>query len=199
MPNTAVPAAGGAMPAVLTSRRSLLVALTATPAIVVPLVAVNAAQGDDAELYALEAEIRRLHQAIDEITSSRITPFDEEWVSLLRPAEPVWERMGLEPRVAVESLEAANAFIESSRRRAAIEQVEELYKPLHRMLEKLIDTPARTQEGRVLKVSSLIQFVLHSPAQDWRGPDSELDWDCSLTRRLLGEYAGLTEAELAAI
>jgi len=195
MPNTTVSAAGGAMPAVLTSRRSILAALAATPAIVVP---VNAAQGDDAELLALDAEIRRLHREIDEITASRITPLDEEWDRLLRPADPIWERMGLEPRVTEESLEAANAC-ESSGRTAAIKQVEELYTPLHRLLEKLIDTPARTQEGRVLKVRSLIQFVLHSPAQDWRGPDSELDWDCSLTRRLLGEYAGLTEAELAAI
>jgi hypothetical protein len=34
---------------------------------------------------------------------------------------------------------------------------------------------------------------------NWLGPDSELDWPIAMCRRLLGEYAGLDEAALAAI
>jgi hypothetical protein len=34
---------------------------------------------------------------------------------------------------------------------------------------------------------------------EWRGPAGDLDWDIQQARALLGQFAGMTEEELAAI
>jgi len=41
--------------------------------------------------------------------------------------------------------------------------------------------------------------MAHCRLDRWRGPAEEIDPSHGIMRRLLGEYAGLTEAELAAI
>ena len=56
--------------------------------------------------------------------------------------------------------------------------------------------PAATQAGRAAKVRALLAHVCTSK---WRGPTSDLDWDTEQARALLGEFAGMTEEELAAI
>ena len=54
--------------------------------------------------------------------------------------------------------------------------------------------PCTTQAGRAAKVRALI---IHVVRDEWRGPDSELDWDKSVARALLGEFAGMSAEELA--
>jgi hypothetical protein len=56
--------------------------------------------------------------------------------------------------------------------------------------------PATTQAGRAAKVRALIVYVMRS---EWRGPASELDWDKEMARALLGEFAGMSAAELEEI
>jgi len=90
MSKTTASAAGAAMPAAATSRRSLLVALAATPALAVPAMA-SAAQGDDAELLALEAEICRLNEQSDEIIATRADPFEQEYDRILAPKSANFE------------------------------------------------------------------------------------------------------------
>jgi hypothetical protein len=41
--------------------------------------------------------------------------------------------------------------------------------------------------------------VAHVCANEWRGPASDLDWDKEQARALLGEFAGMSEEQLAAI
>ena len=60
----------------------------------------------------------------------------------------------------------------------------------------MIAIPAATQAGRGAKVRALLTHVCPS---EWRGPAADLDWDKEQARALLGEFAGMTEEELAAI
>jgi hypothetical protein len=62
--------------------------------------------------------------------------------------------------------------------------------PLSRLRSKT------TQAGRAAKVRSLLA---HVGGADWRGPAAELDWVEQKARALLGEFAGMSEDELAAI
>lgn len=57
-------------------------------------------------------------------------------------------------------------------------------------------TIPRCQAGKAAKVRALI---VHICPTNWRGPGRDLDWDISEPRRLLSEFAGMTEEELAAI
>jgi hypothetical protein len=54
--------------------------------------------------------------------------------------------------------------------------------------------PAHTQAGRAAKVRTLL---LYAAGDDWRGPSRDLDWEIGAARRLLGEFAGMSEEELA--
>jgi len=55
---------------------------------------------------------------------------------------------------------------------------------------------ATTRAGKIAKMQTLLRFV-HD--DEWRGPADDLDWEKGETRALLGEFAGMTEDELAAI
>ena len=55
-------------------------------------------------------------------------------------------------------------------------------------------TPALTQAGRAAKVRVLLADIL---GDQWRGPDSALDWDIAQARVLLGEFAGMTAEDIA--
>ena len=61
----------------------------------------------------------------------------------------------------------------------------------------MLAIPAATQAGKIAKVRTLLTFV-HT-ADEWRGPAADLDWEKEQTRALLGQFAGMTEEELAAI
>ena len=55
---------------------------------------------------------------------------------------------------------------------------------------------AKTQAGRAAQVRALLTFV-HT--EEWRGPSRDMDWEKERTRALLGNLAGMSEEELAAI
>ena len=56
--------------------------------------------------------------------------------------------------------------------------------------------PAATQAGRAAKVRALL---MHVCPQEWRGPASDLDREVQEARALLGQFAGMSEEELAAV
>ena len=191
MSKTTASAAGAAMPAAATSRRSLLVALAATPALAVPAMA-SAAQGDDAELLALEAEICRLNEQSDEIIATRADPFEQEYDRILAP-----KSANFEEAITNETWKAASEFGERCGRTAAIEEAGGLLDRAYRLYDRMREIPARTQAGRQAKVRALIVHILRD---EWRGTKREIDSpEKEFTRELLGELSGLTEAELAAI
>jgi hypothetical protein len=182
-----------------TSRRRFLAALAATPALAVPAMA-SAAQGDDAELLALEAEIDRLHDIIAEIEESRVWPYDEEFERIMRrkPAtqdEVIMQKLGVFEDVTRETYKAAWAYSDAVGRSAAAGEVHEIYRQVDPLLTRLFDTPARTNAGRAAKVRVLLGHLL----DEWRGPARDLDYPIERSRQLLGELSGLTEVELAAI
>jgi hypothetical protein len=167
-----------------TSRRRFLADLAATPALAVPAIA-SAAQGDDAELLALEAEIFRLEGLRHDIQATRVNPHEKEYDRLL--GKPVTH----------ESYKAAWKFSDEVGRSAAIKEVDGLLDRGFRLYDRMREIPARTQAGRQAKVRALIVHVL---GDEWRGTTTEIDCaEKEFTRELLGEFSGLTEAELAAI
>jgi hypothetical protein len=169
-----------------TSRRRFLGALAASPilgALAVPAIA-SAAQDDDAELLELEAEINRLRGVVHGIEATRIEPFDEEYERILRQD------------VTDETMKAAWAYSDGVGRSAAIGETYELFqRQIEPLLGRLFDTPARTDAGRAAKVRVLLAYM----GDEWRGPHQDLDWHIQHARRLFGQFAGLTEADLAAI
>jgi hypothetical protein len=42
-------------------------------------------------------------------------------------------------------------------------------------------------------------LLVHVMRDEWRGRGRDLDWDKDDTRKLLGEFAGMTADELAAV
>jgi hypothetical protein len=132
----------------------------------------------DSEIFALEAEIRRLDDAASEFQTKRVDPFDDAWHALV-----------------VTDLNAARAFGDDSGREKAVEEIEEIHLQGGRLFDRMVALPAHTQAGRAAKVRTLLWYV----AADWRGPSIDLDWEIDAARKLLGEFAGMSEEELAAV
>ena len=65
-----------------------------------------------------------------------------------------------------------------------------------RLFDRMMSLPATTQAGRAAKVRALLAHVM---PDSWRGAAKELDQDNEMARALLGEFAGMSEAELAVI
>jgi hypothetical protein len=76
----------------------------------------------------------------------------------------------------------------------AIDEAEKFHDPANRLCEQLMAAPALTQAGRAAKVRVLLVDIV---GDDWRGPSDDLDFDIYLVRTALGEFAGMTEEELA--
>jgi hypothetical protein len=165
-----------------TNRRAVLgailagaaVAATALPATVAPAFA-----SADAEILALEAEISRLNATANEIQAQRVEPFEAVWQTLVAA-----------------DLRAAHIFSESSGREKAVVETEEIDRQAGELFDRMMATPAQTQAGRAAKVRTLLCYVA---GKDWRGPSDDLDWEIGAARKLLGEFAGMNEEELAAV
>ena len=56
--------------------------------------------------------------------------------------------------------------------------------------------PATTQLGRAAKVRALL---VHFMPNEWRGPGNDMDAGEEQVRALLGEFAGMSEDEFAAL
>jgi hypothetical protein len=95
-----------------------------------------------------------------------------------------------------ERWEKAWAYSRESGRDAAIKERNEIDSQADRVWKRIMAIPAATQAGRAAKVRALL---MHVCANEWRGPASDLDWDKEQARALLGQFAGVTEEELAAI
>ena len=52
------------------------------------------------------------------------------------------------------------------------------------------------QIGRAAKVRALLVHIMRD---EWRGPEDRMDWEKANARALLGEFAGMSEDELAAV
>jgi hypothetical protein len=171
-----------------TTRRAALGALASAPALALPAVAMAAVlpSGDDAELISLAAEIERLRTLGKEIYAERAAPFDETFQNIFRNATGSDD----------ERLAAAFAYSREIGRDAAIEEQAEIDEQADRLWKRMMAIPAATQAGRAAKVGALL---VHVCTKHWRGPADDLDWDKRQTRALLGQFAGMTEEELAAI
>jgi len=142
-----------------------------------PIVAAAASPtGDDAELLAMEVEIMRLRGLAKAIDDEKVQPFEAEFIALLKV-----------------NFEAGCAFARSYGRDDAIDEADAINLPADRLCERLMATPALTQAGRAAKVRVLLADIL---GDEWRGPDSELDWDIAQARTVLGEFAGMSAEEL---
>jgi hypothetical protein len=88
------------------------------------------------------------------------------------------------------------SFSRESGRDAGIKERNEIDSQADRLWARMMAIPAATPAGRSAKVRALLAHV----CPEWRGPADDLDdWQKEQMRALLGELAGMTEDELAAI
>jgi len=95
-----------------------------------------------------------------------------------------------------EHMDKAFAYSREVGRDAAIKERNDLDDEADRLWARMMAIPAATQAGRAAKVRALL---MHVCADEWRGPCDDLDWAIQEARALLGQFAGMTEEELAAI
>jgi hypothetical protein len=158
--------------------------IPAGAALALPAVTVAAAPESDVELVALAAEIDRLCAVGKESYAKGFDPFEETFQRIVRDGPgPFKER-------------AARAFAYSDEvgRDAAIEEREELDLEIDRLWIRMTTIAAATPAGKAAKVRALLTHVCHD---EWRGPSNDLDWEIQQARALLGEFAGMSEEELA--
>jgi hypothetical protein len=133
----------------------------------------------DAELLALDAEIRRLWRLSDDIEAERVDPVDDRWHELLSSD---WE--------------AARTFGVASGRTAAVDEIEALRLRADPLFARMEALPAQTPAGKAAKVRSLLVHVL---GDEWRGPADDLHAEKAQARALLGELSGMSADDLAAV
>jgi hypothetical protein len=173
------------------TRRAALGALASASALALPAVAVAAvAPPADAELIALAAEIERLCALGEEIYAKRVDPFQETFDSL------IGEMIAAPRGDQAKHMDKAFAYSREVGRDAAIKERNDLDDESDRLWKQMMAIPAATQAGRAAKVRSLL---MHACADEWRGPCADLDWDKDQARALLGQFAGMSEEELAAV
>jgi hypothetical protein len=172
-----------------TTRRAALTALAGVSALAMPAVAIAAAAppNADAELVALAAEIERLNALGEAIYAERVDPFEEKFNALLDHALLTQDRT---------KWNEAFAYSHEVGREAAIREQQEVDNRAGSLWARMLAIPAATQAGKIAKVRILLTFVHND---EWRGPTADLDWEKEQTRALLGQFAGMTEEELAAI
>ena len=95
-----------------------------------------------------------------------------------------------------EHMDKAFAYSREVGRDAAIKERNDLDDEADRLWARMMAIPAATQAGRAAKVRSLLKHVC---ANEWQGPCADLDWDKDQARALLGQFAGMSEEELAAV
>jgi hypothetical protein len=176
------------------TRRAALTALASVPALALPAVAAATPNdADDAELITLAAEIDRLLALGEDIYAKGVDPSEETSQSLMKEALDARRRNQTD---FDERWEKAWAYSRESGREAAIKEQAQLASQADRLWARMMAIPASTQAGRAAKVRALLTHVCPS---EWRGPTGPLDWEIQETRALLGQFAGMTEEELAAI
>jgi len=195
MPRTPIPAAGGAMPAsgLAQSRRSLLVGLAAAPLIGAAAPALADLPDADRQILAINAKIAALDEKYEAVMAAT-RPFEDAREELRCKLDGIpWPSSGYR---------RARAAVDAFDRRHGLDV---LYKQSERLTSEICDLRdemfalvATSPEARRAKVRMALRMA-HCRLDRWRGPAEEIDHSHEMIRRLLGEYAGFTEAELAAI
>ncbi len=171
------------------SRSAVLGAIVSVSALTVPAVAIAATPTDgDAEIIALSQEIHRIKGSADDVAEKGIDPLNETFEQILREGPE---------GVTNESFAAAFAFSREVGREAAIEEQQALDSQNDRLFERMMSIPATTQPARAAKVRALLIHVMGDAGR--RSAEDVDAWDKEMMRKLLGEFAGMTEDELAAI
>ncbi|MFZ2104819.1 MAG: hypothetical protein WAV18_05425 [Roseiarcus sp.] len=178
MSKPTVSAAGGAMPAEChTTRRGALRFLARSTAqasalAALPVAALAAPHGDDAEILALSAEVIRRSGVADDL-NERIEPIESQR----------WIQEGLREDLTVEELWArTTAWSYATGREDAIKTLQNFDEETDRIYYRMMAIPATTQPARAAKVRALL---IHVMGNEWRSPDSELDWNIAQARNSL--------------
>jgi hypothetical protein len=165
------------------SRRTLVAAAAVVPAGALPILkTAEGASGSDAALLVLETTIGELHDEVGRINVERVDPTRDEFENFFK----LW----LESSYSQAAEQAMLRFGKESGRDDAIADTDLVFEKVNRLIEAMWTMPAQTNAGRAAK---LRVFFKHIALDHFKGPDSELDWDNSLARRLLLEYAGMSE------
>jgi len=152
--------------------------LRSPPSPIAAIPAAALAAPDDAELLTLAAEIESRRKLLEDF-QTRIKPLDDEWEAV--PDD------------------AAYAFSHMSGREQALKELDGIFEETDLMLDRMRALPARTRAGMAAKARTILMFCLLRFDDGWKGPGINLDWEKDHARALLGEIAGMSEAELAAI
>ena len=195
MPRTPIPAAGGAMPAsgLAQSRRSLLVGLAAAPLIGAAAPALADLPDADRQILAINAKIAALDEKYEAVMAAT-RPFEDAREELRCKLDGFpWPSSGYR---------RARARLDAFDRQHGLDvlhlQSEELTSEICDLRDEMFALVATSPETRRAKVRMALRMA-HCRLDRWRGPAEEIDHSHEMIRRLLGEYAGFTEAELAAI
>jgi hypothetical protein len=196
MPNATERADARALPET-TNRRAVLGAILAGGAVAataLPAIVANAAEGADSEILVLEAKIWRLSDTAEEIKATRVDPFEDAWCGLYLSDLKAASRLRTGQEREFWQHAPSEMFGRESGREKAVDECEDIHSQAGALLERMLALAALTQAGRAAKVRTLLRYVA---GDDWRGPGNDLDWEIGVARKLLGEFAGMSEKELA--
>ena len=195
MPSITASAAGGAMPAegLAQSRRSLLVGLAAAPLIGAAAPALADRPDADREIVAINAKIAALDEKYEAVMAAT-RPFENAREELRCKLDGIpWPSSGYRrARGAVDAFDRRHGLD------VLYKQSERLTSEICDLRDEMFALVATSPETRRAKVRMALRMA-HCRLDRWRGPAEEIDHSHEMIRRLLGEYAGFTEAELAAI
>ena len=195
MPSITASAAGGAMPAegLAQSRRSLLVGLAAAPLIGAAAPALADRPDADREIVAINAKIAALDEKYEAVMAAT-RPFENAREELRCKLDGIpWPSSGYRrARGAVDAFDRRHGLD------VLYKQSERLTSEICDLRDEMFALVATSPETRRAKVRMALRMA-HCRLDRWRGPAEEIDHSHAMIRRLLGEYAGFTEAELAAI
>ena len=187
MSKLTVPAAGGAMPASGPIRLAL-VPLTGSAMSALATMA----NGPDAKIIAVAAEIAALDRRY-EMLMRLVRPHDEAREALrckldMFPPSPTPEYWA--ERAKVDAFDAEHGLD------ILHERAEALTAEICDLQTKMFALSAETERGRRIKVATALRLA-HCRHDPWLGPTDELGFGEAIIRGLLGEFAGMSEEELA--
>jgi len=175
------------------SRRSLLVGLATAPLIGAAAPALEDRPDADREIVAINAKIAALDEKYEAVMAAT-RPFENAREELRCKLDGIpWPSSGYRrARGAVDAFDRRHGLD------VLYKQSERLTSEICDLRDEMFALVATSPETRRAKVRMALRMA-HCRLDRWRGPAEEIDHSHEMIRRLLGEYAGFTEAELAAI
>jgi hypothetical protein len=175
------------------SRRSLLVGLAAAPLIGAVAPALADLPDADREILAIDAKIAALDEKYEAVMAAT-RPFEDAREELRCKLDGVPRTSSVYRRARA----AVDAFDRQHGLDVLYKQSEGLTSEICDLRDEMFALVATSPEARRAKVRMALRMA-HCRLDRWRGPAEEIDHSHEIMRHLLGEYAGFTEAELAAI